>query len=83
MRNRVSCGRKTVSRNVSGRDVRGEGSLWRPAFRVAAACKEIEVERDGDVEGDSGRWPSLFDAMASLAGRWSRRLGQLTYLVKC
>lgn len=70
---KVSVESELVSRSARGRDVRGEGSLWRPAFRVAAACKEIEAERDGDRDGDSARWPSPFDAMALCCGpfAWS------------
>lgn len=51
-------------------DLLREGSRWRPAFRAAAACKEMDADR-GDPVGDSERGTEETSPLAAIAGRFN------------
>lgn len=50
-------------------DLLREGSRWRPAFKAAAACKEMDAER-GDPVGDSERGTEETSPLAAMVGRF-------------
>lgn len=53
--------------------LRWEGSRWRPAFIVAAACKETEADR-GEPAGDSERGSDEASPLAAIMAASAQRL---------